>query len=73
MDSPLHVLAVQCKLLVSPIPRSREQHLCWSDGCLCRSRCSVVTKRLSGCRWDVGWSEGLMDAVEESGEFMRKS
>jgi len=43
------------------------------DGCLCRSRCSIVTKRLSGCRWDVVLSKGVMDAVEESGEFMEKA
>ena len=32
-----------------------------------------MTKRLSGCRWDVVWSKGVMDAVEESGEFMEKA
>ena len=32
---------------------------------------TIVAKRLSGCRWDVGWSEGAMDA-EESGKFMEK-
>jgi len=37
------------------------------------SGCGIVAKRLSGCRWDVGWSEWVMDAEEESGEFMRKS
>ena len=38
-----------------------------------------MTQRLSGCHWDVGWSEGIMDAKEkekeeeESGEFMEKA
>ena len=40
--------------------------------CVCRSECSIVAKRLSWCRWDIGWSEGVMDA-EESGEFMEKA
>jgi len=29
-------------------------------------------KRPSGCPWDAGWSEQVMDAEEESGNFMRK-
>jgi len=32
-----------------------------------------VAKRLSGCHWDVGRSEGVMDAEEVSGEFMKKA
>ena len=38
-----------------------------------------MAKLLSGCRWDVGWSEGIMDAEEkekeeeEGGEFMEKA
>jgi len=31
-----------------------------------------VAKRLSGCNWDVGWSEGVMDA-EESGKYIEKA
>jgi len=29
-------------------------------------------KRLSGYNWDVGWSEGVMDA-EESGKYIEKA
>jgi len=39
---------------------------------VCRSKCGIVAKWLSGCRWDAAWSEGVMNA-EESGEFMEKS
>jgi len=37
-----------------------------------RSECGIVTKWLSGCHWDVGWSEEVMDA-EESGEYIEKA
>jgi len=39
---------------------------------VCRSESGIVTKRLSGCNWDVGWSEGVMDA-EESGKYIEKA
>jgi len=39
---------------------------------VCRSESGIVTKRLSGCHWDVGWSEGVIDA-EESGEYIEKA
>jgi len=38
--------------------------------CSCES--GIVTKRLSGCYWDVGWSEGVMHA-EDSGEYIEKT
>jgi len=31
-----------------------------------------VAKQLSGCNWDVDWSEGVMDA-EESGKYIEKA
>jgi len=37
-----------------------------------RSECGIVTKWLSGCNWDVGWSEGVMDG-EKSGEYIKKA
>jgi len=39
---------------------------------VCRSESGIVGKRLSGCNWDVGWSEGVMDA-EESGKYIEKA
>ena len=39
---------------------------------MCRSESGIVTKRQSGCYWDVGLSEGVM-AVEESGEYIEKA
>jgi len=36
-----------------------------------RSECGIVAKRLSGCHWDVGWSEGVTDA-DESEKFVEK-
>jgi len=39
---------------------------------VCRSESGIVTKRLSGCYWDVGWSEGVMHA-EDSGEYIEKA
>jgi len=39
---------------------------------VCRSESGIVTKRLSGCHWDVSWSEGVMDG-EESGEYIEKA
>jgi len=44
--------------------------VCFTDDEADRSGCGIVAKQLSGCRWDVGWSEWVMDAEEESGEFM---
>ena len=38
---------------------------------MCRSESGIVTKRLSGCYWDVGCSEGVMHA-EDSGEYIEK-
>jgi len=32
-----------------------------------------VAKWQSGCCWDVGWSEGVIDAEEESDKFMGKA
>jgi len=32
-----------------------------------------VAKLTSGCRWDVGRSEGVMDAEQENSEFMEKT
>ena len=39
---------------------------------VCRSESGIVAKRLSGCNWDVGWSEGVTDA-EESGKYIEKA
>jgi len=73
------VLAAQCQQLVSLITQPRERHIHWLEMCdVCRmvvyrrSECGIVTKRLSGCHWDVGWSEGVMDA-EDSGEYIEKA
>jgi len=39
---------------------------------VCRNESGIVAKKwLSGYNWDVGWSEGVMDA-EESGEYIEK-
>jgi len=75
---PLRVLAVQCQLLlVNPITQPRNDTSTDGKckkfgGWLCRSKWCIVAKWLSRCRWDAGWSEGVMNA-EESGEFMEKS
>jgi len=37
-----------------------------------RSESGIVAKQLSGCNWDVGWSEGVKDA-ESSGEYIEKA
>jgi len=39
---------------------------------VCRSVSGIVAKRLSGCNWDVGWSEGVMHA-EDIGEYIEKA
>jgi len=39
---------------------------------VCRSESGIVTKQLSGCYWDVGWSEGVMQ-TEDSGEYIEKA
>ena len=45
----------------------------WSDGRVMVNSTVNCGKRLSGCRWDVGWSELVMDAAEQSGKFMEKA
>jgi len=39
---------------------------------VCRSDSGIVTKQLSGCYLDVGWSEGVMYG-EDSGEYIEKA
>jgi len=39
---------------------------------VCSSESGIVAKWLSGCNWDVGWSEGVRNA-EESGEYIEKA
>jgi len=33
---------------------------------VCRTESGIVTKWLSGCYWDVGWSEGVMHAEDSA-------
>ena len=45
---------------------SADQHIHRLEMC---EVCPMAECRRSGCSWDVGWSEGVMDA-EESGKFV---